>query len=83
MQKQEIANIINDFLINEFEIDESKLVPDAHLRDDLGLESLDYVDIAVIVEEKFGFKIKGEEMGDVATLDMLYDYIYNRTNKNQ
>ncbi|MDD3875254.1 MAG: phosphopantetheine-binding protein [Bacteroidales bacterium] len=81
MQKHEIVEIINDFLINEFEIEESKLVPGAHLKNDLGLESLDYVDIAVIVEEKFGFKIKGEDMGNVLTLDMLYDYIFTRSNQ--
>jgi len=78
MQKTEIVEIINNFLVSEFEIDESKIHPDAQLKDDLGLESLDYVDIAVIVEEKFGFKIKGEEMGDVRTLNDLCDYIDSR-----
>lgn len=77
MEKSEITQIINAFLVDEFEIEASKLVPNAHLKDDLGLESLDFVDIAVIVEEEFGFKIKGEDMGDVTTLGQLYDYIHN------
>jgi len=81
MEKSDIVKIINNFLVNEFEIDEVKIVPSAHLKDDLGLESLDYVDIAVIVEEEFGFKMKGEDMGGVTTLDSLYDYIYNHQNK--
>ncbi len=80
MEKIEIVKIINKFLVNEFEIDELKIVPDAHLKDDLGLESLDFVDIAVIVEEEFGFKMKGEDMSGVTTLDNLYDYIYNHQN---
>lgn len=80
MEKIEIVKIINKFLVNEFEIDELKIVPDAHLKDDLGLESLDFVDIAVIVEEEFGFKMKGEDMGGVATLNNLYDYIYSHQN---
>lgn len=80
MQRNEIAEIINKFLIDEFEIDPSKLIPGAHLKDDLGLESLDFVDIAVIVEEEFGFKMKGEEMGNVSTLSDLYDYIFNYLN---
>jgi acyl carrier protein len=83
MQRNEIITIINNFLENEFEIDAAKLVPDAHLKDDLGLESLDFVDIAVIVEEEFGFKMKGEEMGNVSKLGDLYDYIYNYLNNNQ
>jgi len=81
MQKNEIVEIINNFLVNEFEIEPEKLKPEAQLKEDLGLESLDFVDIAVIVEEEFGFKIKGEEMGSVRTLNDLYDYIFNHLNK--
>lgn len=83
MQKEEIVKIINNFLVEEFEIEEDKIKPEAHLQDDLGLESLDFVDIAVIVEEEFGFKIKGEEMGNVRTLDDLYDYIFNYLKNNK
>ncbi len=82
MQRNEIVEIINKFLVEEFEISETKLSPDAHLKDDLGLESLDFVDIAVIVEEQFGFKMKGEEMGSVSKLGDLYDYIYNYLQNN-
>ena len=39
-----------------FEVEESKLVPEALLTDDLGIESLDFVDIVVIIEQEFGFK---------------------------
>jgi len=81
MQKSEIIDTINNFLIEEFEIDAVKLKPEAHLKDDLGLESLDFVDIAVIIEEEFGFKMKGEEMGSVRTLNDLYDYIETHQTK--
>ena len=49
MSREEIVKKINSFLIEEFEIDESVITPDAHLKNDLGLESLDFVDIAVIL----------------------------------
>lgn len=81
MTKQEIAGIIKNFLIEEFEIDESKINPEAHLKDDLGLESLDFVDIAVIVQKEFGLTLKGEEMTAIRTLDDLYGYIFNSINK--
>ena len=83
MQKEEIAKIINAFLVEEFEINENKLMPEALLKDDLGLESLDFVDIAVIIEKEFGLKVKGEDMVNVRTLDDLYNYIYNYTNINK
>ncbi|HLO60380.1 MAG TPA: phosphopantetheine-binding protein [Bacteroidales bacterium] len=81
MTKEEIARIINTFLIEEFEIDEAKITPQSHLKDDLGLESLDFVDIAVIVQKEFGLTLKGEEMTAIRTLDDLYGYIFNCVNK--
>ena len=83
MQKEEIIKIINNFLVEEFEIDESKLKPEALLKDDLGLESLDFVDVAVIIEKEFGFKVKGEDMVNVRCLNDLYDYIFNYLNNNK
>jgi len=82
MEKDKIVTIINDFLIDELEIEED-LNPDAKLKDDLGIESLDFVDIAVVIEKEFNFKVKGEEMVDVKTLQNLYDYIYAYLNKNK
>jgi acyl carrier protein len=75
MKKEEVIAKVNGFLVEEFELDEDRLIPDANLRDDLEIESLDFVDIAVEIEKKFGFKIKGEEMINVKTLGDLYNYI--------
>jgi acyl carrier protein len=80
MKKEEVIAKVNGFLIDEFELDEERIVPEASLRDDLEIESLDFVDIAVEIEKKFGFKIKGEEMINVKTLGDLYDYIISKVN---
>lgn len=74
----EIVEKVNEFLIDEFEIDEAKLNPEAELKDDLGIESLDFVDIVVIIEKEFGFKVKREDMVNVSTLGSLYKYIEER-----
>jgi acyl carrier protein len=81
MTKEEIARIIKTFLIDEFEIEEEKITPAAHLKDDLGLESLDFVDIAVIVQKEFGLTLKGEEMTAIRTLNDLHVYIFDCINK--
>ena len=44
----------------------------------MGIDSLDYVDIVVIVEKNFGFKIKPQEMTAVKTLSQFYDYIESK-----
>jgi len=76
--KAEIVEKVNEFLMDEFEIDEAKLTPEAQLKDDLGIESLDFVDIVVIIEKEFGFKVKREDMVNVSTLESLYKYIEER-----
>jgi len=81
MSREEIIKTVNDFLVEEIEIDEHLLKEDALLKDDLGIDSLDFVDIVVIVEHHFGFKIKTEEMSNVRTLAQFYDYIGNKINK--
>lgn len=78
MKKDQIISIVNDFLINEIEIDEPKINNDAHLKNDLGIDSLDFVDIVVIVEKNFGFKMNAEEMKGVNTLSQFYDYIESK-----
>ncbi|OIP03541.1 MAG: acyl carrier protein [Bacteroidetes bacterium CG2_30_32_10] len=78
MQKEEIISKINNFLIEEFEIEPTQLVPDASLKDTLGIDSLDFVDLIVIIERNFGFKVKGEDFVDVKTLQNFYDYIISK-----
>ena len=74
MSRQEIEEKVREFLIEDLEIDEDKIVPEGKLKDDLGIDSLDFVDIVVIVEKKFGFKIKPEEMAGITTLGQFCDY---------
>ncbi|MDR2472764.1 MAG: phosphopantetheine-binding protein [Tannerella sp.] len=75
MERQEIESKVNEFLIEEMEIEQEKIRSDARLKEDAGLDSLDFVDIVVIVEKTFGFKIKAEDMATVITLNDFYDYI--------
>ena len=80
MEKSKIREIVNNFLIEEIEIDPKGISDEALLIDDLGIDSLDFVDIVVIVEQHFGFKIKPEEMSGIRTLSQFYDYIENKVN---
>lgn len=78
MEREEIIKTVNNFLVEEIEIEENLLKEEALLKEDLGIDSLDFVDIVVIVEKKFGFKIKPEEMKTVKTLGQFYDYIASK-----
>lgn len=78
MTQAEIEEKVNLFLIEDLEIEEENIAPDALLKEDLGIDSLDFVDIVVIVERNFGFKIKPEEMANVKTLTQFYEYIASK-----
>lgn len=75
MERKLIEEKVRAFLINDLEIDEENIYGEASLKDDMGIDSLDFVDIVVIVERNFGFKIKPEEMVNVKTLNDFLDYI--------
>lgn len=75
MERKEIEEKVKAFLIDELEVEEEKIAPEALLKGDIGIDSLDFVDIVVIVERTFGFKIKPEEMAGVKTLSDFCDYI--------
>ena len=78
MTRIEIEETVKKFLIEELEIAEEKISLDAKMKDDMGIDSLDFVDIVVIVERNFGFKIKPEEMTGVTTLRQFIDYIESK-----
>ncbi|MDX9696413.1 MAG: phosphopantetheine-binding protein [Bacteroidales bacterium] len=82
MDKQEIIIKINNFLIDEFELEESQLQPTASLKETLEIDSLDYVDLVVIIEKNFGFKVKGGDFATIKTLQDFYDYIIKHANSN-
>ncbi|HPQ57016.1 MAG TPA: phosphopantetheine-binding protein [Bacteroidales bacterium] len=80
MNRNEIKEIVNNFLIEDIEVEADALKDEAFLKEDLGIDSLDFVDIVVVVEQNFGFKIKPEEMTNVKTLSQFYDYIEGKIN---
>lgn len=82
MDRKKIEEKVREFLIDDLEIEEETISDDARLKDDMGIDSLDFVDIVVIVEKKFGFKIKPEEMQGVVTLRQFCDYIESKTSQN-
>jgi acyl carrier protein len=78
MQIEEIIKKINSFLAEEFEVDADKMVPAANLKETLDLDSLDYIDLVVVIESNFGFKVKPEDFTGIVTFQDFYDYVLSR-----
>ena len=79
MTNDEIIKIINEALIKEFELDGSKMLPEAVLFDTLELDSLDMVDMVIVLENAFKFKITEEkEIRGIRTLGDIHNFVINK-----
>lgn len=75
MNREKIIQTINDFLVEEFEVESSVIQPNANLKSSLDLDSLDYVDLVVIIESNFGVKLEGRDFANIHTFNDLYDMV--------
>lgn len=76
ISKEEIIRQTNEALKKEFELTDEQLTPQANLKDDIGLDSLDAVDMVVVLEQKFHINIRqGYDLRSIVTLQNLYDFI--------
>ena len=67
MDINEIYAKVDAFLVDELEIDPEKIEDGARLKEDLGIDSLEVVDVIVLVDEEFGFKMRPEQFRDLKT----------------
>lgn len=76
--REEIITKTRNFLVEEFEVDGDTIKDDAPLKETLGLDSLDYVDLVVVIEENFGIKLGAEDFQKIVTFQDFYDHIEQR-----
>ncbi|WP_293711796.1 phosphopantetheine-binding protein [uncultured Parabacteroides sp.] len=81
MANTELIQKINEKLSEEFEIDIELIQPDALLMQTLELDSLDLVDMVVLVEHNFGFTLKAQDFVGIKTFQDFYDFIDLRVNE--
>lgn len=81
MANTELIQKINEKLSEEFEIDIELIQPDASLMQTLELDSLDLVDMVVLVEHNFGFTLKAQDFVGIKTFQDFYDFIDSRVNE--
>lgn len=75
MNKTEILEKVNEILIDEFEVDGDTIESEANLRETLGLDSLDYVDLVVAIEANFGVKLGEADFVNIVSFDDFYNLI--------
>jgi acyl carrier protein len=77
-QNQPLIDKINGLLSDEFEVDINRMQPAADIRQVLELDSLDYIDLVVVIENNFSFKVKPEDFIRILSFQDFYSYIFSR-----
>ena len=79
MTREEIIEQVNNLLEEEFEVEQSEFISDANLKETLGLDSINLVDLIALVQMTYKVTIPVEDLKQIQTFNDLYDYIYNKT----
>ncbi len=76
--KEEIFSMVRDVLVSEFEIDFEKALSGAHLVDDLDLDSIDAIDLAVRLEQKYEQTLEEDELKSLETIGDIVNLVHGK-----
>lgn len=79
MEKEEILAEIKSLLVNQFELEEEQITPEANLFTDLDLDSIDAIDMVVFLQKKTGKKFSPEQFKTVRTVNDVVEVVYQIT----
>ena len=83
MSNEVIIEKINAFLVDDFEVAPELITPEANLKETLELDSLDYIDLVVVIESNFSFKVKPEDFSNISTFRDFYDYVIGKVTEKE
>ncbi|XP_077241655.1 acyl carrier protein 2, mitochondrial-like [Tasmannia lanceolata] len=75
LDKSEVSDRIISVVKNFQKVDPSRVTPNAHFQNDLGLDSLDAVEVVMALEEEFGFEIPDNEADKINSINLAVDFI--------
>lgn len=70
---------IREIIVEQLDVDEDKVTPDASITEDLGADSLDVVDLVMSIEESFDIEIPDEEVENIKTVGDIVKFIEAKT----
>ena len=84
MNQEDVVRLTNQVFEDSFEIEKSKLVSGANIFSDLGLDSLDIVDLVVALQKKFGVVIRNDSrVRNIRTLGDIHQFILTIKQENE
>ncbi|KAG8081157.1 hypothetical protein GUJ93_ZPchr0007g6403 [Zizania palustris] len=77
LTRDEVVDRLVDVLKSHPKVDPSKVNPEAHFEKDLGLDSLDTVEVVMAIEEEFKLEIPDQEANKIDSLPLAVEYVAN------
>ena len=81
MTREEVQARVQQVLMEMFELADDVVAPTAHLYEDLDLDSLDAIDLAVKLKTETGIKLTEQEMKSIRRVDDITDVVYENLSK--
>lgn len=75
MNEEKILVELKKVLIDEFEVDEEKITPNASFYEDLELDSLDAIDLIVTMNNVYNIDVDNKSMEEILTIQQLIDTV--------
>ena len=76
MTDSELIEAVNDVFADSFEIPREKIKPEAQIFGDLGLDSLDVVDLVAAIQKRFNVQVRDDErVRSIRSMQDLYNYL--------
>jgi acyl carrier protein len=76
MTDAEVIDAVNEVFADSFEIPRERLTPEAQIFTDLGLDSLDVVDLVAAIQKRFGVQVRDDErVRSIRSMQDLYNYL--------
>jgi acyl carrier protein len=76
MTEAEVIEAVNEVFVDSFEIPREQLTPEAQIFGDLGLDSLDVVDLVAAIQKRFGVQVRDDErVRAIRSMRDLYNYL--------
>lgn len=82
MSGEEIFNILKECLVELFEIPEEKITLEAHIYEDLDIDSIDAIDIVDHIRKKTGYRMEAADFKEVRTLGDIVHIVEQKLNES-
>ncbi len=75
-----IKNRLKRVIVKELKIAPEDIADDAHIGNDLGIDSADLINVLYDIEDEFKIEISDEEVGEISIVQEMYNLVRSKIN---